>query len=118
MTSKNEAKSGGIVINILSAISLPVKGLGLAAGVAGLGYGSSYVQNLNAAPPTQRVENVQVADKATTDKLDKILDIVQETAKEVGKNTSAIEAVGKTQDRMIKRIDKNEMDIERLERKE
>lgn len=115
MASKQTQKTGNVIVTVTN--SMPLKIIGGIAGIAALGYGGSYVQNATSAPPTQRVENVQVADAATTEKLDKILSVVQETQLKVTENKGKIDAIADNQKEMRKRIDKNEEDIEDLEKK-
>jgi hypothetical protein len=68
-------------------------------------------------PSVKRVENVQVADAATSEKLDKILNVVVETRERVIKNTSDIEAIKEKQERAQVERDKNARDIEKVEDK-
>ena len=83
--------------------------LGIPALGAGGGTLKEYVM-----PSTKLVKNIQVADAATSAKLDKILNVVIETREKVIENTTKIEAIEAKQDRAQVERDRNLDEINKI----
>lgn len=119
MSSKSETRTGSqkVNINLTNAIGVPLKVIGTGIGIAAAGALAGYGGGALNEPPTQRIEQVQVADAETKAALKEILETIQDTREKVVGNTGKIEAVAETQKEIKRRVDKNEVDIERVERR-
>lgn len=86
------------------------------AGIAGLSYGTALVKDMGEAPPTRRVENVQVADAETKAALKEILLNVRDTREKVIWIEGKVENIDERSRRNETGVQSNEDAIREMEK--
>ncbi len=117
--NKNTLEGGDVNVSVAqsSALNMPIKLLAYGAGIGAAAFGGNAGYDAVKTQVPQRIETIQVADAETKNALKEILETIQSTREAVIVNTGKIEAIGATQKDIKIRVDKNETDIERVERK-